>query len=243
MTRSARRRRGAVLLALAVAAGGIASSRVERRERGIEAQVGAPVPVVVAAEDLRQGQRIGEKEAGGALAVQRVPERFAPPDALAAPEDAIGATLAAPVAAGGYVTAGALAAPGGDSPDGGGSALAPGQRAVQVAVAGGEELAEAGPGALVDVLVTSERAEGRGRTYLALEAVQLLSARPGGDSGTPAEGAEGAAGTTLATLRVTLRQAVYLAAAQSFAREIRLLPRAPNERRKAGPLVVESGSL
>jgi pilus assembly protein CpaB len=33
-----------------------------------------------------------------------------------------------------------------------------------------------------------------------------------------------------ASLRVTLRQAVYLAAAQSFAREIRLLPRAAGDR-------------
>jgi pilus assembly protein CpaB len=33
------------------------------------------------------------------------------------------------------------------------------------------------------------------------------------------------------SLRVTLRQAVYLAAAQAFAREIRLLPRAATDRR------------
>ena len=33
-----------------------------------------------------------------------------------------------------------------------------------------------------------------------------------------------------ASLRVTLHQAVYLAAAQSFARELRLLPRAPGDR-------------
>ncbi|HEX8647731.1 MAG TPA: Flp pilus assembly protein CpaB [Thermoleophilaceae bacterium] len=245
MTRPARRRRGAVLLALALAAGGLASSRVERRERGIAAQVGPPVPVLVAAADLRQGQRIGEEQAARALAVRRIPQRFAPPDALTAPEDAIGATLAAPVAAGGYLTAGALAAPG-DAGEEPGAALAPGQRAVQVAVAGGEELAEAGPGALVDVVVTSEHSEGRGRTYLALERVELLAARPGGDAGgAAAGGAEGAGaqGTTLATLRVTLRQAVFLAAAQSFAREIRLLPRAPGERRRAGALVVESGSL
>jgi pilus assembly protein CpaB len=114
---------------------------------------------------------------------------------------------------------------------------------VQVAVTGGEELAEAGPGALVDVLVTTERGEGSGRTYLALEAVELLTVRPGGGEPAAAGEAAEAAGSTLATLRVTLRQAVFLAAAQSFAREIRLLPRAPNERRRAGPLVVESGSL
>ena len=240
MTRGARRRRGAVLLALATAAGGLASSRVERRERGIEERVGPPVPVVVAAADMRQGQRIDER-AARALAVREVPERFAPPDALTAPGDAVGATLAAPVAAGGYLTAGALAAPGGDEQERG-AALAPGQRAVQIAAAGGEELAEAGPGALVDVIVTSERGEGRGRTYLALEAVELLSARPGGDAGAAGEAPNGGP-STLATLRVTLRQAVFLAAAQSFAREIRLLPRAPNERRRSGPLAIESGEL
>jgi pilus assembly protein CpaB len=242
VTRSARRRRGAALVALAAAAGGLASSRVERRERGIEARVGPPVPVVVAAADLRQGQRIGAKQAARSLAVRRVPARFAPPDALAAPQDAVGATLAAPVAAGGYVTAGALAAPGDGAPEAGGPALAPGQRAVEVAVAGGEELTTAGPGASVDVIVTTERGEGSGRTYLALEAVELISARPGGE---PAGGGGPAAAgqATLATLRVTLRQAVFLAAAQSFAREIRLLPRAPGERRRAGALAVQAGQL
>jgi pilus assembly protein CpaB len=242
VTRSARRRRGAVLLALAVAAGGLASSRVERRERGIEAQVGEPVPVVVAAADLRQGQKIGEQQAARALAVRQVPARFVPPDALTAPEEAVGATLAAPVAAGGYVTAGALAGPGDDGSSERGGAIAPGQRAVEVAVSGGEELTASGPGAVVDVVITTERGEGDGRTYLALEAVELLSARPGGESAPSGEGA-GSAQTTLATLRVTLRQAVFLAAAQSFAREIRLLARAPNERRRSGPLAIDSGSL
>lgn len=227
-----------MLIALALAAGGLASSRVERREQGIEAQVGAPVPVVVATTDLRQGQRIGAKQVKGSLAVRPVPARFAPPDALADPRDAVGATLAAPVAAGGYLTAGALAAPADDAEPG--TALAPGQRAVEVAVAGGEELTAAGPGALVDVVVTTERGEGRGRTYLALERVELLAARPGGAD---AAAADGGRPTALATLRVTLRQAVFLSAAQTFAREIRLLLRAPTERRRSGPLVVDARGL
>jgi pilus assembly protein CpaB len=206
--------------------------------------VGRPVPVVVAAADLRQGHRIGEKQAARSLAVRQVPARFAPPDALAATEEAVGATLAAPVAAGGYVTAGALAAPGAGDEDRGGAALAPGQRAVEVAATGAEGLAEAGPGALVDVIVTTERGVGRGRTYVALEAVELLAARPGEEAAPSGDGAGSTTGqTTLATLRVTLRQAVFLAAAQSFAREIRLLPRAPGERRRSGPLAVDSGSL
>jgi pilus assembly protein CpaB len=75
------------------------------------------------------------------------------------------------------------------------------------------------PGARVDVLVTREARPGSpGRTTLALEDVEVLEAAP-------AEGRR-----VLASLRVTLRQAVYLAAAQSFARELRLLPRAPGDR-------------
>ena len=42
-----------------------------------------------------------------------------------------------------------------------------------------------------------------------------------------------------ATLRVTVRQAVYLAAAGAFAREIRLLPRAPGDHRLTGRAVVD----
>ena len=238
MTRSARRRRGAVLLALAVAAGGLASSRVERRERSIEGRVGAPVPVVVAAADLRQGRRISEGDAAHALAVRDVPARFAPPDALGDPAEAVGATLAAPVAAGGYVTAGALAAPGDDA-GGEGVALAPGQRAIEIVVAGGQDLASAAPGARVDVLVTTEHGEGRGRTYLALESVELLATAPGPEGPQAGDGRP----RTLATLRVTLRQAVYLAAAQSFAREVRLLLRGPSERRRGEPVAVDSGAL
>ena len=42
-----------------------------------------------------------------------------------------------------------------------------------------------------------------------------------------------------ASLRVTVRQAVFLAAAQAFSREVRLLPRAPgDDRRGAAGLVV-----
>ena len=44
-------------------------------------------------------------------------------------------------------------------------------------------------------------------------------------------------------LRVSLRQAVYLTAAQSFAREIRLLPRAPGEPRGAQSLSVSASGL
>jgi pilus assembly protein CpaB len=40
---------------------------------------------------------------------------------------------------------------------------------------------------------------------------------------------------------VTAAQAVYLAAAQSFARELRLLARAPGDRRSVGDVAVDDG--
>ena len=49
--------------------------------------------------------------------------------------------------------------------------------------------------------------------------------------------------TALATLRVTLREAVLLTAAQSFAREVRLLLRPPGERPGGARVVVDAGSL
>ncbi len=90
------------------------------------------------------------------------------------------------------------------------------------------------PGSRVDVVVTREGQDGGpGRTRLALQDVEVLAASPadqdggGGSSG----GAQSDAAPRVAvSLRVTLRQAVYLAAAQSFAREVRLLPRSPADR-------------
>jgi pilus assembly protein CpaB len=42
---------------------------------------------------------------------------------------------------------------------------------------------------------------------------------------------------------VTVRQAVYLTAAQNFAREVRLLPRPPGDRRRAGRAAYAADSL
>ena len=64
---------------------------------------------------------------------------------------------------------------------------------------------------------------------LALEDVEVLAARP-------APATEAGAPQVAATLRVTVRQAVYLTAAAAFAREIRLLARAPGDRRRTGPI-------
>jgi pilus assembly protein CpaB len=101
---------------------------------------------------------------------------------------------------------------------------------------------DAAPGTRVDVLITTESRSGVGRTFLALQDVELLGVRAADDGARTQDGAAAHA-SALATLRVGLRQAVYLTAAQSFAREVRLLVRAPGDRRGAPPLAVDGGRL
>jgi pilus assembly protein CpaB len=234
MTRGGRRRRAAVLLALAMACGGLAASEVQERERRAEARTGPLVPVVVARSDLRAGAAVTPDRLG----IVRIPARFAPPDALPATGEVVGAKLAVPLTAGAYVTASAI------ERGGGGRRPAEGERAIDVAVVGGADLTDAGPGTRVDVLVTTDDAEARGRAYLALEDVELLGLRAAeGEPGTAEQGGAAARATAIATLRATLREAVLLTAAQSYAREIRLLVRPPGERRAGRGLAVYAGEL
>jgi pilus assembly protein CpaB len=245
LTARVRRRRALLLLSLALASGGLAASQVRERVREVERQVGPLVPVVVAKRDLETGTKLATRNPGRLLAVREVPERFAPRDSLAAPEEAGGLRVAVPVAAGAYLTVGQLepeATRGGDRE----GALGSGQRALEVAVAGADALA-ASPGGRVDVLVSTEPRAGPGRTFLALEDVALLALRPDdgtGEAGAGGGGEGGGAGATaVATLRVTLRQAVYLTAAQNFAREVRLLARPGGDGRRLGRASVSAGEL
>jgi pilus assembly protein CpaB len=245
MTPSRRRRRAAVLLSLALACGGLAASRVQSRQSEVEGAVGPLVPVLVTRAEVPPGARLRP----GQLALRQVPERFAPRDALISPAQVAGRRVAGALAAGSYVTAGSLTAGAGREPEAPGAPIRRGERSAEVAVAGGEALTGAPPGTRVDVLVTTESRSGvGGRTYLALQDVELLGARAADGSGGSAPGSAGAGGsaahaTTIATLRVTLREAVFLTAAQSFARELRLLVRAPGDRRAVGLLSVDGGAL
>lgn len=236
------------MLSLALACGGLAASEVGGRVRDVERRVGAPVPVLVAARDLPADSELRR----GDLAVRQVPSRYVPPAALSSPDDVAGARTAVPVPSGAPVTetqlgGGGASARGGRSP----GALRRGERAVEVAVSGGAALSDAaGPGARVDVLVSTEPREAPGRSFLALEDVELLDMRAGeGGEGGEAAAARGgeetaaATATAVATLRVTLRQAVYLTAAQNFAREVRLLSRPPGDSRRAGRTVVGAAGL
>ena len=233
-----RRRRAVFLLALALACGGLAASEVGGRVAEVESRTGRPVPVVVAAREVRPGAQLKPAD----LAVRDVPSRFMPVDAARSMTEAVGLEVRGGLQRGAYVTATAL---GGRSATvrNGGATLRRGERAVQVAVAGGDPLSQAGgPGSRVDVLVSTEPRDGAGRTFLALEDVELL-ALGGAPSGVASREDGGAAPSATATLRVTQRQAVYLTAAQNFAREVRLLPRPPGDGGRGGRSAVSAAGL
>jgi Flp pilus assembly protein CpaB len=218
MSASSRRRRGVLLLLIASLAGSMAASRIRREERAIQSQVGPLVPVVVARAPIAAHSRIGPQQVAERLAVAPIPSRFVPPGALRDPLTVVGATSAIDIPRGGYLTKAALA-PVRDPR----SLLRPGERAIDVEVSGGARLAAlGGPGARVDVVVTTEPRDGAPRAFVAADGAELLSLRPGDG------------GNAVATLRVPVRQAVFLTAATSFGRDARLLVRSPGDRAPAG---------
>ena len=239
MSARTRRRRGLVLLVLALACGALAASEVGDRVSEVEGRIGVPVPVVVAARDIEPGAELGRAD----LRLSQVPQRFAPPDAPTSPDQAVGLRTAGPVAAGSPITAGVVGATAaGEDP----TALRRGERAVEIAVAGGASLLEtAVPGTRVDILVSTDPGDGPGSSFVALEDVELLRLAPGGstEASLDSELSAAPASSAVATLRASLRQAVYLTAAQSYAREIRLLPRPPGDRRRVGRATVGATDL
>jgi pilus assembly protein CpaB len=217
-----RRRRAILLLGLALVLGGLAASDVARREARLDREIGPLAPVVVARSPVPAGSELGAAR----LAVRRVPVRFAPPGTFASASELSGLRAAVPIPPGGFLTA--TAVDDGSEPAAG-PPIRPGERVADVTAVASPELVA--PGTRVDVLVSREEGDGEpGATTLALEDVEVLAASPVEAGDAPATA--GGAPRVTASLRVTLRQAVYLAAAQSFARELRLLPRAAGDRRR-----------
>ncbi len=204
---------GAAALVAAVTAAAIADGYGNSVARGY----GELRPVVVAAEVLAAGKQI-DATAGGALEVRRVPVRFVPDGALRSSAEAIGLVPTAAVPSGAYLLASQLRPPRSARP---GPAIGVGRRPVQIAVSGADALAVAGTdpvGSRVDLVVTTEPdGPGAGHTYVAAAGVPLLALGPGpeGDSGA----------TAAATLGLTRPQALRLIAAESFARQVTVMPR------------------
>ena len=213
-----RRRRAAALLGLALLLGVLAASDVAGREAALRRQLGPTVPVVVVRAPLRAGERI----ARASLAVREVPERYAPPGALRDPDAAVGQRAAVVIAERTDLVASLLAvAEAGAEPRG--PVLRRGERPLDLVAVGAADAVVAG--AHVDVVVTDDgRAGAPGPTRLALADVEVLAARPPPSAAADPE-STGGLPRLLATLRVTVRQAVALTAAAAAARQVRLLPR------------------
>jgi pilus assembly protein CpaB len=203
--------------------GALAASNVSGREAALRREVGPVVPVLVARTSVASGTKL----APAALAVRHVPSRYAPAGAYRSPAEVTGLRAAVAIPAGADLDPSLL--DDGTSPAGpSGPALRTGERVAQiVAIGPGQTLA---PGARVDVLVTREGAgDAAGSTTLALEDVEVLSAGRAPEAG--GSGPDAGLPRVALDLRVSVRQAVFLAAAQSFARELRVLPRAVGDRR------------
>jgi Flp pilus assembly protein CpaB len=204
---------GAAALVAALVAGVIADGYGDSVARGY----GALRPVVVASAQLPAGKALDPTATEADLEVRQVPVRFVPAGALRSPDEAIGLAPAAAIPSGAYLLAAQLRPPHVDRP---GPALGAGRRPVQIAVSGAEALAVDGAapvGSRVDVVVTTEPGDrGAGRTYVAAAGVPLLGlgAGPEGE----------VAGVAEATLGLTRPQALHLIAAQSYARQVTVMP-------------------
>jgi pilus assembly protein CpaB len=215
-----RRRRALLLGGLALVLGGLAASNVAGREAALARRVGGLVNVVVAHEPIAAGAPIRPR----ALAVRRVPERFAPEGRISSPRMLTGQKASVDIAADTDLSS-AMVGDGRRRPVG--PAIGSGERVADIVALGSPELVV--PGSRVDVLVSPEpRAAERGEAVLALEDIEVLESAAVAAQETRARDATPGQRVAVSLL-VTLRQAVYLAAAQDFAHELRVLPRAPGD--------------
>jgi len=219
-----RRARAIGFLLVAIACAVLAASIVDGYGSSVAGQYGELRAVVVAATDLPAREPVGPRELQR-LEVRRVPESFAPPDALASPRDAAGRAPVAPVPAGSYLLASQLRSPRPDR-DRRRAKLPGSRRPVEISVTGADAFAAVGRdpvGSRVDVIVTSEPGPGaKGRTRVAASGVELLALEQG-EGGGGADGL-GSGGNWSATLALTRSQALRLIQAENFARQVRLMP-------------------
>ncbi|MGH2993326.1 MAG: SAF domain-containing protein [Solirubrobacterales bacterium] len=222
-----RRARAIAFGVVAAICAAVAATIADGYGANVANQFGELRPVVVSGGELRPGAPLGPGDLRG-LEVRRVPARFAPPDALASPEEAVGREPAAPVPPGSYLLASQLRAPR-SKERAGRPPLERGRRPVEIAVTGAQALGAVGDspeGSSVDVVVTTEPGPGaKGRTYVAAEGVELLALREGGGGLGADESGLGAGGDWSATLALTRAQSLELIQAENFARQVRLLPR------------------
>lgn len=197
-------RRAFLFLVASVLLGAVASEAVSSRERELRSMVGAPVPVLVTARQVSEGETFG----AGNLSVREVPSRWAPRPVLGRPRQAWGMVAATKLPAGSFLGPGTWRDPADRAAD----ALGDAERIATVVAAAppGSVM----PGSRVDVVVTT----GDSRPRLAMRGVEVLAVRRA------PEGATGPGHAVEADLRTDVAGAIRLAQASGEDSGIRLLP-------------------
>jgi hypothetical protein len=218
-----RRVRAVLFALLALGCAALAASLAGSYTAEVEAQLGDLRPVVVARDDLSGRRPMRPADVRKLLEVRRVPARFAPPDAIGQPLEAIGRSVRGSVPAGSYVTASVLRLPA--TARAAPEPARPGREVVEIAVAGAGALATGGDpiGRRYDVVATGEprTGGGDGRTRVVASDVELLDLQEGGASAD--ELVPGPAAAWSASLATGREEAIRLIQAHNFAREIRLI--------------------
>lgn len=200
----------------------IASASIATGYRdSVDEQLGELRVVAVVTRTLPRGEALEPRTLKRSVELREVPVRFAPPDSLEDPAEAVGRRLLAPVPAGSYLVASVLRAPAPKRPRA--PALAGGLHPVEITVSGAGSLAALGDpaGTRVDVVVAGEPVTGgRARVHVAATAVRLISLAPASAEDATATGED----SWNATLALRRAEALKLIEAENFAREVRLIP-------------------
>ncbi len=237
-----RRRRGIVLLLLAGATAALSVSLVTRHTDAVNAQLGPLQEVLMTKKDLPKGTDLEPDNIDRYLEVRLVAERFVPRKHFSSADQIVGLKSQVDISAGTYVSVGQVSNAGEEDDQ----EIRNGLRAVEISVEASRSLAGMiTPGSRVDFLVTMEGEGGSAVTYLAYENLSVLRAVKADSEGGGADsvGAEDSAGRMLITVRVSAKTAVYLVAAENFAKQIRVLPRPVGDNKRVGSLSMHKSRL
>ncbi len=212
-----RRRRAIGFLLGAFFAAAAAATIADGYGQSVVRGYGELRPVLVASADLPAGKEIDPAVATEMLEVRRVPVRFAPAAALAAPQEALGLVPTATVPAGSYLLAAQLrpprlAGPGREPRQ----RAAPGRdRRQRRRRAGAPTAASRSARGSTSSSPPNPRVRATAVPTWPPPAVPLLALTPGGT---------GESGEATVTLGLTRPQALRLIAAESFARRVTVIP-------------------